>query len=68
MPEMPKPDLETMFETPYDRVWKYAYTILLSRENAEDVAEAFLAAYAAYTWLWLYAEIDAAVESIPLGA
>ena len=44
-----KPDFETVFETYYDRVYKYAYTILLNRKNAEDVVEeTFLAAYAAY--------------------
>lgn len=38
-----------MFEVYYDRVYKYAYTILLNRENAEDVVEeTFLAAYVAY--------------------
>ena len=45
-----KPDFETVFETYYDRVYKYAYTILLNRENAEDVVEeTFLAAYSAYS-------------------
>ena len=49
MPELLKPDFETVFETYYDRLYKYAYTILLNRENAEDVVEeTFLAAYAAY--------------------
>lgn len=49
MPELLKPDFETVFETYYDRLYKYAYTILLNRENAEDVVEGtFLAAYAAY--------------------
>lgn len=49
MPELLKPDFETVFEVYYDRVYKYAYTILLNRENAEDVAEeTFLAAFAAY--------------------
>ena len=49
MPELLKPDFETVFETYYDRVYKYAYTSLLNRENAEDVVEeTFLAAYAAY--------------------
>ena len=47
---MGKPDFETVFETYYDRIYKYAYTILLNRENAEDVVEeTFLAAYAAYS-------------------
>ena len=49
MPELLKPDFETVYETFYDRVYKYAYTILLNRENAEDVvSETFLAAYLAY--------------------
>ena len=49
MPELLKPDFETVFEVYYDRVYKYAYTILLNRENAEDVVEeTFLAAYVAY--------------------
>lgn len=52
MPELVrpgKPDFETVFETYYDRVYKYAYTILLNRQNAEDVVEeTFLSAYAAY--------------------
>ena len=44
-----KPDFETVYERFYDRLYKYAYTILLNRENAEDVVEeTFLAAYAAY--------------------
>jgi len=44
-----KPDFETVFEVYYDRVYKYAYSILLNRENAEDVVEeTFLAAYVAY--------------------
>ena len=53
MPELiypGKPDFETVFETYYDHVYQYAFTILLNRENAEDVAEeTFLAAYAAYS-------------------
>ena len=49
MAEFLKPDFETVFETYYDCVYKYAYTILLNRKNAEDVVEeTFLAAYAAY--------------------
>ena len=49
MAELLKPDFETVFEVYYDRVYKYAYTILLNRENAEDVVEeTFLAAYVAY--------------------
>ena len=49
MAELLKPNFETVFEVYYDRVYKYAYTILLNRENAEDVVEeTFLAAYVAY--------------------
>lgn len=49
MAELLKLDFETVFEVYYDRVYKYAYTILLNRENAEDVVEeTFLAAYVAY--------------------
>lgn len=45
-----KPDFETVFETYYDRIYRYACTILLNREDAEDVVEeTFLAAYAAYS-------------------
>ena len=44
-----KPAFETVYETYYDKIYRCAYTILLNRENAEDVvAETFLAAYAAY--------------------
>ena len=44
-----KPDFETVYETFYDRIYKYAYTILLNREDAEDVVEeTFLSAYLAY--------------------
>ena len=44
-----KPEFEAVYETYYDRLYKYAYTILLNRENAEDIVEeTFLAAYAAY--------------------
>lgn len=43
------PDFETIYVEYYDRVYRYAYTILLNREDAEDVVEeTFLAAYAAY--------------------
>ena len=44
-----KPDFESLYEAYYDKVFRYAYSILLNRENAEDVtAETFFAAYAAY--------------------
>lgn len=44
-----KPDFETVYETYYDKLYAYACTILLNRENAEDVvAETFFAAHAAY--------------------
>ena len=49
-PQKPlNPDFETIYDAYYDRVYRYAYTILLNREDAEDVVEeTFLAAYAAY--------------------
>ena len=44
-----KPTFEELYETYYDRVYRYAYTILLNRENAEDMTEeTFMAAYMAY--------------------
>ena len=44
-----KPDFEALYEEYYDRVYRYAYTILLNRENAEDVVEdTFIAAYSNY--------------------
>lgn len=47
---MKQPGFETVYEMYYDRVYKYAYTILLNKEDAEDVtAETFLAAYRNYS-------------------
>ena len=47
---MKQPDFETVYEMYYDRVFKYAYTILLNKEDAEDVtAETFVAAYRNYS-------------------
>ena len=44
-----KPDFESLYEAYYDRLYSYVYSILLNRENAEDVvAETFFAAYSAY--------------------
>lgn len=44
-----KPAFEAVYEEWYDRVYKYAYTLLLNREDAEDVtADTFLAAYKKY--------------------
>ena len=44
-----KPDFETLYEAYYDKIYQYAYSILLNRENAEDVvSDTFLSAYAAY--------------------
>ena len=41
-----KPDFAAVYDANYDRVFKYAYTLLLNREDAEDVtADAFVAAY-----------------------
>ena len=37
---------EAVYETYYDRIYKYAYTLLLNKEDAEDVtADTFLTAY-----------------------
>ena len=48
-PGTAKPSFEALYEAYYDRIYRYAYTILLNRENAEDVVEdTFMAAYAAY--------------------
>ena len=45
----PKPSFEEVYETHYDRIYKYVYTILMNREDAEDVtAETFLSAYKHY--------------------
>ena len=41
MTELFKPDFAEVFEAYYDRIYKYAYTILLNRENAEDVTSEF---------------------------
>ena len=44
-----KPPFETVYEEYYDRVYKYVYTLLLHKENTEDiVAETFLSAYKNY--------------------
>ena len=44
-----KPPFETVYEDCYDRVYKYVYTLLLHKENTEDiVAETFLSAYKNY--------------------
>ena len=40
---------EEIYEKYYDRVYKYAFTLLLNKENAEDVtSETFLAAYVSF--------------------
>ena len=42
-------NFEAIYEEYYDRIYKYVYSLLLNREDAEDVTEeTFLAAYAAY--------------------
>jgi len=47
--EMGKPDFQDMYRQQYDRIYKYAYTLLLNRESAEDVVqETFLSAYRNY--------------------
>ena len=44
-----KPGFETVYEVWYDRVYKYAYTLLQNPQDAEDVtADTFLAAYTQY--------------------
>ena len=44
-----KPDFGQVYEEYYNRVYKYTYTILMNREDAEDVvAETFMSAMAAY--------------------
>ena len=44
-----KPDFSSVYEEYYDRIYKYVYTILLHKENTEDiVAETFIAAYKNY--------------------
>lgn len=44
-----KAEFGQIYEKYYDRIYKYAYTILLNREDAEDVvAETFITAFAAY--------------------
>ena len=44
-----KPDFASVYEDYYDRIYKYVYTILLHKENTEDiVAETFMAAYRYY--------------------
>jgi RNA polymerase sigma-70 factor (ECF subfamily) len=46
---MPKQDFQDMYREQYDRVYQYAFTLLLNRENAEDVVqETFLSAYRHY--------------------
>ena len=44
-----KPDFEELYDSLYDKIYRYTYTILLNREDAEDiVAETFLSAYRSY--------------------
>ena len=44
--QLDRRDFESIYESYYDRVYKYVYTILLNKEDAEDVtAETFLSAY-----------------------
>ena len=40
---------EKLFDTYYDKIYRYAYSILLNRENAEDVvSDTFYTAYLSY--------------------
>ena len=44
-----KQDFDQVYEENYDKVYKYTYTILLNKEDTEDVvSNTFMAAYAAY--------------------
>ena len=44
-----KPDFATVYDSWYSRVYKYAYTLILNREDVEDVtADTFLAAFKQY--------------------
>ena len=44
-----KPNFDQVYEENYDKVYKYTYTILLNKEDTEDVvSNTFMAAYAAY--------------------
>ncbi len=44
-----KTGFAAVYEAWYDRVFKYAYTLLLNRDDAEDVtADTFIAAYTSY--------------------
>ncbi len=44
-----KPDFATVYEKYYNRIYKYAFTILLNRDDAEDVVEeTFMLAYTHY--------------------
>lgn len=44
-----KTDFDQVYEENYDKVYKYTYTILLNKEDTEDVvSNTFMAAYAAY--------------------
>ncbi len=44
-----KPEFEAVYDAYYDRIYKYVYTLLLNREDAEEVtSETFLAAYSCF--------------------
>ena len=44
-----KQEFSSVYDAYYDRIYKYAYTILLNKEDAEDVTEdTFMAAYMSY--------------------
>ena len=46
---MVRPSFEDIYREQYDRVYKYAYTLFLNREDAEDVVqETFISAYRHY--------------------
>ena len=44
-----KPDFAELYECLYDKIYRYVYTILLNKEDVEDVvAETFISAYRSY--------------------
>ena len=44
------PDFAQVYEENYDRIYKYTYSILLNKEDTEDVVEdTFITAFAAYS-------------------
>lgn len=49
LPHKGKDSFDAVYERYYDRIYKYAYTLLLNREDAEDVtSDTFMSAYLHY--------------------